>query len=101
MESVFESREQYLTMRNEWKAIVNDTDLRKQLTKEDMALYATLRRKDWRKCFAPTSSCDTIKDIEHYLIKSNYVNLLPYNKTVTTEMIDHLRINGIKTWDEV
>jgi len=101
MESVFESKEQYLEMRKQWKETVNDKELRKDLTKEDMALYAVLRRKDWRKCFAPNSSDETISDIEYYLFKSYYLRLWLYGESVTKEMIDHLRSEGIKKWGEI
>lgn len=100
MESIFESKEQFLEMRKQWKATCNDSELRKQLGKEDMALYAVLRRRDWRKCFASNSSDATISEIEFALKKSSYLNLWPYGETVTKEMIDHLRAIGIKTWGE-
>lgn len=101
MESIFESKEQYLEMRKQWKDTCNDSDLRKDLTKEDMALYAILRRRDWRKCFAPNSSEQTISEIEYYLLKSSYCSLWMYGGTVTKEMIDHLRSIGIPKWNEV
>lgn len=102
MESVFETKEQYLAMREEWKKATNNKELRKSITGEEYALYAILRKKDWRKAFAETSTDQTIYRIESYLAKCKheFMYLCSFGDTVTKEMIDKIRENGIQKWDE-
>jgi hypothetical protein len=105
--SLFETKEQYLEMRTNFKKWYNSEE-RKSFTAEDFALYACIRGKDWRKCFAPNSDEQTIERIERYLTKTKtqylfldpYICIEPYNKTVTPEMIELLRNRGIQKWGE-
>ena len=100
--SIFETKEQYLAMRSNFKQWYNTEDNRKRLNAEDFALYALLRGKDWRKCFSPNSDEKTIERIQRYLTKTKtqYLFLDQYNKTVTLEMIDTLRERDIQQWGE-
>lgn len=100
MESLFETKELYLAMRNNFKNWYNTEDNRKTLTASDFALYALIRGKDWRKCFTPNSYLNKIETIENCINnrKAIYLNLTPYGKTVTEEMITILRERGIAKW---
>lgn len=102
MESIFETKEQFLKMRKEWKRYTNDSELRKGLSGEDFALYAIIRGKDWRKGFAATSNDDTIERIESYLnkCKFEYMYTKPFGNTITEEMIAKLRASGIVSWSK-
>lgn len=103
METLFETKEQYLQMRSNFKNWYNSKEEGKAtLTAEDFAMYACIRGKDWRKCFAPNSDEKTIERIERYLTKTKlqYIFLTPYGESITTEMIDTLRERGIKKWGE-
>lgn len=102
MESVFETKEQYLEMRNHFRKWYNTDENRKQLDAASFALYALLRGKDWRKCFAPNTSDRTIEDIERYIKKTKYayMYLAPFGSTVTEEMIGSLRERSILSWGE-
>ena len=102
MESLFETKEQYLKMRTDFRSWYNTEDNRKQLSAEDFALYALLRGKDWRKCFTANSEDKTIERLERYLMKTKtqYLFLTPFGDTVTQEMITIARERGIKAWGE-
>lgn len=102
MESLFETKEQFIGMRDHFRKWYNTEENRKQLTAHDFALYALLRGKDWRKCFAPHSDEKTIESIERYLnkTKTQYMFLAPFGTTVTEEMITSLRERGIQAWGE-
>jgi hypothetical protein len=102
MESIFETKEQYLQMRANFRSWYNTEDNRKSLTACDFALYALLRRKDWRKCFTSNTSEKTIELIERYLTKTKtqYMFLTPYGDVVTEEMISSLRGLNIPSWRE-
>ena len=102
MESLFETKEQFLEMRDHFRKWYNTDDNRKQLTANDFALYALLRGKDWRKCFAPNTDDRMIESIERYIkkTKTQYIYLTPFGATVTEEMIGSLRERGILSWGE-
>lgn len=102
METLFETKEQYLEMRNNFKQWYNSEERTTNFTAEDFALYASIRGKDWRKCFASNSDEKTIERIERYLTRTKiqYLFLTPYGKTVTPEMIELLRERGIQKWGE-
>lgn len=102
MESLFETKEQYLKMRTSFRSWYNTEDNRKRLSAGDFALYALLRGKDWRKCFTANSDDKTIERLERYLMhtKTQYLFLEPFGTTVTEEMVTSLRERGIQKWGE-
>lgn len=102
MESLFETKEQYLKMRADFRSWYNTEDNRKRLGAEDFALYALLRGKDWRKCFADTTSDSTVEKLHYYLIKMKpqYMFLEPFGDTITEELINSLREREFQRWGE-
>jgi hypothetical protein len=102
MESLFETKEQYLEMRANFRSWYNTEENRKRLSAGDFALYALLRGKDWRKCFTANSGDKTIEGLERYLMKTKtqYMFLEPFGSTVSEEMITSFRERGILSWGE-
>jgi hypothetical protein len=102
MESLFETKEQYLEMRRTFKNWYNTEENKTNMQAKDFALYAAIRGKNWRKCFAPNSSEQTIETIYHYLTKTklDYLYLTPYGSTITQDMITTLRERGFQKWGE-
>lgn len=102
MESIFETKEQYLEMRKTFKNWYNTEENKHNMQAKDFALYAAIRGKDWRKCFASNTSEQKIETIEHYLNKTklDYLYLAPYGETITHEMITALRERGFQKWGE-
>lgn len=99
MESLFNSKEEFLAMRDVWKKVTNSED-RTELELIHFCLYAILRNKDWRKCLSPNSKDETIADIEWKLFKSDYVSLWPFGG-LDKEIIGAIRQKGLKRWNEV
>ena len=93
MESVFETKEQYLEFVDAWKQVVNDEDQRKELTLEHFILYAMLKRKDIMKCLSPSSKDSTLADVEYWTKDADvkYLSLWPFGNTVTPEMLGKAR----------
>lgn len=92
MESIFESKEQYLEFIKEWKRSVNDTPEGLKLTFEHFILYAILKGRDYKKCISPTSSDSTI-DLAEYIAKSKdfkYLDLWPFGE-ITNQMVFEAR----------
>jgi hypothetical protein len=99
--SIFETKEQYQEFRSNFKKWYNEEGNKQKMWASDFALYAAIRGKDWRKCFADNSHETTIASIEMYLMKrkTQYIDLSPF-KGITTEQIESLREHGIQKWGE-
>lgn len=100
MESVFETKEQYLEMRSNWKKFYNTEGGKECLNAYHFALYALLRGKDWRKCFAINSNQHTLQWLEYWLFKSEHMSLIPFGGSVTSKHITQLRAAGIPKWED-
>lgn len=99
--SIFETKEAYLEMRNHFKTWYNTEDNRKTLQAKDFALYALLRSRDWKKCFTQNADEQQMEFIHHYLTKTKfqYLNLTPFGK-ITEDQINSLREREITKWGE-
>lgn len=89
MESVFETKEQYLEFIKQWKHVTNNPDEHKQLTLQHFILYALLRGKDITKCLSPSSKESTFEDVKYWTEKADpkYLSLWPFGNSITHEMI--------------
>lgn len=91
MESIFESKEQYLEFIKNWKKACNDKEGPK-LTFEHFILYAMLRGRDYKKCISPSSSDSTI-DLAEYIAKGKdfkYLSLWPFGD-ISSQLIFEAR----------
>lgn len=92
MESIFETKEQYLEFIKNWKEACNNEDGYK-LEFEHFILYRMFKGKDWNKCIAESSKDET-KDNGLYIAtekKYKYLSLWPFGNTITEEMLDKAR----------
>lgn len=99
MESVFETKEQYVEMKKSWSKYVNGGEERVHVEPYQLALYAILRNKDWRKSFSGSSKYETIDSVYYSINNSKYINLNCFGDMVTYAMIEQLRTNGIPKWE--
>lgn len=102
METIFETKEEYLQFRTNFKQWYNTDENRKLLNAQDFALYTALRGRDWRKCFTANTDEKKIESIWRYLTKTKfqYLYLTPYGEIITEEKINKLRENGFAQWGE-
>lgn len=88
MESIFETKEQYLEFKKNWKKATNDKEGTK-LEFQHFILYAILKSKDYTRCIADTST-DKTKELADYITKESkykYLSLWPFGDTITEEML--------------
>jgi hypothetical protein len=106
---IFETKEQYLNAIQSWKDSCKDKDI--QFTAEHFALYAIIRGKDPKKCFATPEQQSKRKltcqgktgnetyDLAMHRIKEGYTDtqiLEPFQGNLT--LIDLMKMRG--EWDE-
>ncbi len=99
VKNVFNSKEEYQDMIKAWKESVKEN---KGASTFDLALYAQLRGRDWRKGLAPGTDLELVSRVSHMLTQRDvkYINLLPFKGTVDENTIFEMRSKGIETdWD--
>jgi len=94
MESVFESKEQYLEFIKTWKEATNDIELYKP-TFQDFIIYRILKGKDWRVCLSESSRDETKAEAEYIAYKKDpkwIAKHYPFSN-ITSEMLESARAN--------
>lgn len=98
---IFNSKEEYIEFKKNWCEFYNNKNSRSQLGPIHFALYAILRNKDWRKCFAHNTDKNLITRLEYTLTKGKiYSNILLPFKDISEDTIIAIRENGIAKWSE-
>lgn len=95
----FETKEQYLEIKKAWSEYVNGGEERVHVEPYQLALYALLRNKDWRKSFSEHSKYETIDSIYYAITSSKYLDLSCFGSVVTDAIIAQLRTTDIPKWE--
>lgn len=94
--NLFETREEYFKMVDAWKKHATEIGC----STEALGIYALLRGKDWRAGLSPNTNPDLIKWLYYKLTEGTfkYLDLTPFNGTVTEELIQKMRSQEIPQW---
>lgn len=94
MESIFETKEEYLAFIKAWKATVN-SEKKTALTIEHFILYRMFKGRDWKVVLSETSRKETIAKATNIAEKrdARYLSLWPFGGLVTPEMAIQARAN--------